>query len=1774
VLGGQIKTGASGQACLPPSPNATDPEQGAAQGPSCPPPDVGVHQSVLPDAPAPQPNTCGGEQELECPPTPSKKPVTKSVTARTLAGRFATPEPIVRRQLLDEIKLRRAEKDFEHVVTLCDEHLKRHPMDEGVVQERFDARKALMDGTKMSAKQRAPLERAQRADEALLTAMHGDAEKEALEANRDNAAVDWLAEGKRFFALAGQRFPNRGQTTLVRDKLNDLAAVAFRNAQRTARDSDQRTLCHGYELMAQGRVDVARELLEPIRHQVPEANALVQGVDLDRLRAFNFKALGVWSAYLEEGERIQRSQATGGGGHAKGTLDASTRSDKRTLHHDEAAYWVEQRALFSEVGKRIEQGKAATINDALQQILERGTEQQRAAALKLFDHPLMRNVIFYADRMPPSHSAAVGILNFGMELEAKANAAEFPYAAYALVRGNSPERDVRERAAGGMRALQGDSSPGRAISKFIQGFDGLELAFDALTLQLGKKMVLKAAAGATRVARTAGVGGRAAASIGTAAYYGADTAMLGTFFWGKELFKQDVSKSFEAKHIAKTYGAALVMGVLGGAGGAGGGALGTRAAVRKGLVREGTSVLTREGQELAGRYAAGGAAVGVMGTGPLLRGTGLNEKPVGGETEGIVNDIGGYVAFALTGRALGAASSGRTVRIGQREHQRFEMEKARSRALGYAERLERQQQLNEARAEEAPNGEQAVAPAKRHVVAGHLMEGELNHPGFSGRKVVKMIEAGRYEDANRYLEAHAMRLRVGEDGRMTLPRPRAASDVAANDNAPAARGTQSRSSGTLTGLVEPLRLAIDPASYGINGINESPMALTLMLGRPKLKGVPANDNVDPRSRRIDVVDQTETPKQSSKSSPIIVEDRTAQPSQEAAPQGTDSTPARPALAVGFGPSAGQLELSRRILFGRGRSATAQAPEQPQLQLELGAAGMFPSEPGAPRPAGLGSKLRLEMAPSRTSDESPRGPVAGEVGAPADARRAEAPATPQVVRGEGRAAKDITFDERGEVVVGRGPKSELEVAGPKEQVVSQRHATIARTQETDEYGRTSTAYWIHDGADGLASKNGTVVQKKDGRTVVVQPHDWTALDHGDKILLGGKNGVPLEWREPQAEAPAGPRAGERGAPAEVVVPKDLPVIRVPETAKPEAFWSRFAAGTPDMRQIMDLIQRGASPEEIARFTRDPERQKIAAFVQGNANPAEALRYLAELPPHKVAPSNDALGGAEPVPHHADAGYQSYLTSLLKKVHAEHVQTGRMTESELWNLARRAKSVDAERVQGLAAMGFREPFNFVEGLKFALETDRQQQARGAIADAGREKLIAGLAGWTQAKFQEGRDYRDSSLLDLMRRYGRHEDGRRVEYPATYRFLWEYFGVDRDGKPSTEVIRQELGTLYKPDSPREMLQKLIQGRDGLRQQWQKDIGKPVLEGGKWVNKPAPKLDTESYNAAVRELARAAETQRPPARSDGLPLPFEGSVPRFESLSASAWRRLSAAENLVELIAYRDSGSPATPGSAMPQGTAHGAYEAGVAGGKRAQTTLSGLRLPRTRLEGEIESEGWLFRDIIEKPAGLRGGQLGRFYFAVRPEHAADFWDAMRGKLDDVKQLPGEQPWRQAKILMDGDDYGKKRGDAGVLYFDGRDPSTQRRYYDIAVSIAKAHPEWFHSENKPMYAAQVLDEQGKPVRGLSFCQNPENSESANWRIAQAMEEVKRNQQLLDILGTPADRGQKLRLMAQALQQRGVDIAHPAFSTALNGLPAGVEIFNWIFRHTDQFEASSPKRP
>ncbi|HKY62802.1 MAG TPA: hypothetical protein VJR29_05215 [bacterium] len=615
------------------------------------------------------------------------------------------------------------------------------------------------------------------------------------------AAVEGLAEN--YLKLAEQSYADPKDVETVRAGMNGLASETFGVLARFAQaDSDPEVqkmavIYESYQLIAEGKLDAAVEKLKPVE-KMPEASRVLATLEKGKLRLYNEAALQVWEVYNQDLEQAELSESKGwysGIGMSSSDVTAKFKLEKE---------------LTDAVRLKIETGEAFTLKDALSQISTDGAENLRERAKFLLspaaltgDQSAAGDIIDLVHKVPPIMERSQRILQKAWSLEKENKALNGALALYGLIHEASDDDFMKERAKKGLDALQGNASFGRSFEKISGQVFGaansknvfVDIGFMFVAAGLGNLVKLQM----LRKFEQAGVSGYKAIVIAGGLGLGAEVTTL----WGlntlKEAALSDPSKVFTAEHLAKSYGATLIM--IGGLKGFGkvGQTLGPKAAKSLKLLEANGTQLSKGGQRLVWGFGHSAGLAGMIATSHINQGLNLTPKPIGGWKEGLVHEVLGYTQFALAHGAADRLVGGKMHETSMRQHgevayrESLLLARGHADAMGFkAEALKIQvaedgklkvdgKPLEEFDAESKSFIETQLVKAKdgtvkdqtifvdgssRRLLVTLMTDAGLNRPGFSGLWLRQLIQGKMFAEANAYLDKYSVPLRFGKDGQV------------------------------------------------------------------------------------------------------------------------------------------------------------------------------------------------------------------------------------------------------------------------------------------------------------------------------------------------------------------------------------------------------------------------------------------------------------------------------------------------------------------------------------------------------------------------------------------------------------------------------------------------------------------------------------------------------------------------------------------------------------------------------------------------------------------------------------------------------------------------------------------------------------------------------------------------------------------------------------------------------------------------------------------------
>jgi IS1 family transposase len=199
----------------------------------------------------------------------------------------------------------------------------------------------------------------------------------------------------------------------------------------------------------------------------------------------------------------------------------------------------------------------------------------------------------------------------------------------------------------------------------------------------------------------------------------------------------------------------------------------------------------------------------------------------------------------------------------------------------------------------------------------------------------------------------------------------------------------------------------------------------------------------------------------------------------------------------------------------------------------------------------------------------------------------------------------------------------------------------------------------------------------------------------------------------------------------------------------------------------------------------------------------------------------------------------------------------------------------------------------------------------------------------------------------------------------------------------------------------------------------------------------------------------------------------------------------------------------------------------------------------------DGWIWGGALPKTE--REDQLGRFYLSVYHSFAVEFWEEMFYIKQDLRRSNDDIKYKMASSYE-----ALKRGDCAVVYFAA--DMQQLRLLRLLEEMIRKNKIWF-KENIPLFTAQMLDNHGEPIRGLSFGQNPALYSSFGYERACALADACHEIRIRDFQGEKLSKRQVYWIVAKHLKERNVDINYPAFNIG------GTIMFKVVLMYTDQYQ-------
>lgn len=389
-----------------------------------------------------------------------------------------------------------------------------------------------------------------------------------------------------------------------------------------------------------------------------EAYNLYDQITQDKIRHANLKLLEFWHADAMEQKIIQQDAAGGLLGYLE--LGITKLQGQPTPRERVDFEFDTDISLINEVKGLIESGKVLSVQEGLfriskeveKPISERAQEILRD--LSIDGHReglLLAHAIGYFSQYPPKEKEGQNLLLAARSREVQEFRTTTAGILYQLIRHWDREEPVREQARHFMRTLEEPKGVLDYASALVQSTTidqlGLELLILKGAITLGQVYKLKTMAQLGK----RGIQGRKAMALATAAEIGTEVSALWAFQSAEAALNHDLSRVLAPKHLARSYGATLIMilGIKGAMGSvqalapSGLGALGLRSL---------SGELSARGQFAASAWGHGAGLGSVTGTALLNQQLGLSDEPKGGWKETVVHSAYTYLKYALALKAV------------------------------------------------------------------------------------------------------------------------------------------------------------------------------------------------------------------------------------------------------------------------------------------------------------------------------------------------------------------------------------------------------------------------------------------------------------------------------------------------------------------------------------------------------------------------------------------------------------------------------------------------------------------------------------------------------------------------------------------------------------------------------------------------------------------------------------------------------------------------------------------------------------------------------------------------------------------------------------------------------------------------------------------------------------------------------------------------------------------------------------------------------------------
>ncbi len=522
------------------------------------------------------------------------------------------------------------------------------------------------------------------------------------------------------------------------------------------------------ELFKAGKAEEAQKLIETLPNAVFATHGIIKQIETDKLRRLNVYALEAWRSFIIEGEAVEFDQAKGW--VASFVMFGETLAGSETIDDRLAKRWGLEKDLHSAVTKKIADGECNTVKEALLDIKANGPEKFHARSKELLDNEfqhsndasfVLPHIIGYAsalnyDETAPSILGNVRPSQYLMDEAARINdqfmVPNTPGAIYAMIQASNTDESTKDAAGDAIEKLDDAKGFSDSLVAFWHSESLTSLALDIVTFKAAARVGANVFLNTEKALRAGGYSARATMYLSEGAGLVAENTILTPGMLVKAGAFTDTRRVYSPSHMAKEYGANLVMLFCTKGLASRGAAMLPRVARAAGWVVEGTTELSRFGKLFTW---AGGHAIGFRG---MLASSVANHylglRQMASDNFGgvIAAEMYNYVKFAAAQRAIGSKGSKIEHQVASRKaslESQMAVEK-----LGYKV------------VEYTPQGEAVFNDATAQKLYHQFAYNLIQKPGFSPDKMAKLAleatKSGNYAKFNKYCQRYGLRAKVNE----------------------------------------------------------------------------------------------------------------------------------------------------------------------------------------------------------------------------------------------------------------------------------------------------------------------------------------------------------------------------------------------------------------------------------------------------------------------------------------------------------------------------------------------------------------------------------------------------------------------------------------------------------------------------------------------------------------------------------------------------------------------------------------------------------------------------------------------------------------------------------------------------------------------------------------------------------------------------------------------------------------------------------------------------